>query len=217
MLWANVTIATEAGRHALRLAVVAAAAEALVQALQLYQGRWVTLTIFIVLKPDYRSTFSRGVQRALGTMLGAALGATAAQWSHPDLIGLVLAASISAAAAYAAFEVSYLLFSVLLTFYIMSLLVLLGMPAVAMAEARILDTLIGATLALIVRGLAHVGGHDGAGEVCPADRISPGLRDGIAGRAGAARQCSAGPIAVAAGRRTACSQRCRSGNGATCG
>jgi uncharacterized membrane protein YccC len=149
MLWANVTIATEAGRHALRLAVVAAAAEALVQALQLYQGRWVTLTIFIVLKPDYRSTFSRGVQRALGTMLGAALGATAAQWSHPDLIGLVLAASISAAAAYAAFEVSYLLFSVLLTFYIMSLLVLLGMPAVAMAEARILDTLIGATLALI--------------------------------------------------------------------
>jgi uncharacterized membrane protein YccC len=54
-LRANMTTKTEAGRHALRLALVAALAEVLVQATGLYQGRWATLTVFIVLKPDYTS------------------------------------------------------------------------------------------------------------------------------------------------------------------
>jgi len=46
-LRANITTTTEAGRHALRLAAVAALAEALVQAFGIYQGRWATLTIFL--------------------------------------------------------------------------------------------------------------------------------------------------------------------------
>ncbi|HTO49342.1 MAG TPA: FUSC family protein, partial [Burkholderiales bacterium] len=78
-LRANLSTRTEAGRHALRLAVVAALTEALVHATGLYQGRWATLTIFLVLKPDYASTFSRGVERALGTALGAAAGAAAVE------------------------------------------------------------------------------------------------------------------------------------------
>jgi uncharacterized membrane protein YccC len=146
---ANMTTTTEAGRHALRLAVVATLAEAIAQVTGLHQGRWVALTIFIVLKPDYRSTFSRGVQRALGTALGAALGAVVAELSHPGQGGLIVAAGVSAAAAYALFEVSYLMFSVPLTLFIVMLLALLGMPAVPTAEARIFDTFIGAALGLI--------------------------------------------------------------------
>jgi uncharacterized membrane protein YccC len=145
-LRANVTATTEAGRHALRLAVVTALAEAIVQATGLYQGRWATLTIFIVLKPDYASTFSRGPQRALGTVLGAALGAGAVQQLAHG--GLIAAAGISVAAAYALFDVNYVLFSIFLTAYILILLALLGMPALFTAEARIVDTVIGAGLAL---------------------------------------------------------------------
>src|SRR5207244_10565658 len=44
-LRANMTTRTEAGRHALRLALVAALAEVLVQAAGFYQGRWATLTV----------------------------------------------------------------------------------------------------------------------------------------------------------------------------
>jgi uncharacterized membrane protein YccC len=147
-LRANVTTTSEAGRHALRLAVIATLAEAIVQATGLYQGRWVTLTIFFVLKPDYGSTLYRGVQRALGTALGAALGAAAVQLAHPGQGGLVAAAGIGIAAAYALFDVSYLLFSVFLTAFIVVLLDLLGMPAIPTAEARFFDTFIGAALAL---------------------------------------------------------------------
>ncbi len=136
-LRANMTIRTEAGRHALRLALVAALAEALVQAAGLYQGRWATLTVFIVLKPDYTSTVSRGAQRALGTALGAMLGAAAAYLGHAHVGALIAAAGIFIAAA-----------SIFLTAFIVALLALMGLPAVPTAEARILETFLGAALAL---------------------------------------------------------------------
>ena len=147
-LRANMTTRTEAGRHALRLALVAALAEVLVQATGLYQGRWATLTVFIVLRPDYASTVSRGAQRALGTALGAMLGAAAAYLGHAHLGGLIAAAGIFIAAAYVVFEATYVLFSVFLTAFIVALLALMGLPAIPTADARILETFLGAALAL---------------------------------------------------------------------
>ena len=107
------------------------------------------LTIFLVLKPDYSATLSRGVQRALGTALGAGLGAAAAHLGHLGQGGLIAVAGVAVAAAYALFEVSYLLFSVGLTVFIVVLLDILGIPAIPTAEARLIDTAIGAVMALI--------------------------------------------------------------------
>lgn len=59
------------------------------------------------------------------------------------------AAGVNIAAAYALFDVSYLLFSVFLAAFIMVLLDILGIPAIPTVEARLLDTAIGAALALI--------------------------------------------------------------------
>ena len=147
-LHANATTASEAGRHALRLAVIAALAEVAVQITGLYQGRWVILTIFVVLKPDYGSTLFRGVQRGLGTIVGAGLGGAAAELLHSGQGVLVAIAGICVTAAYTLFDVSFLLFSVFVTAFIVVLLDLLGSPVVRTAEARLLDTFIGAVLAL---------------------------------------------------------------------
>ena len=149
VLRANISVASEAGRHALRLAVIAALAEALVEALGLYQGRWVVVTIFVVLRPDYGSTLNRGIQRAIGTSLGVLLGAAAAWLVQAEQGGRIATAGISIAAAYALFDVSYLLFSVCITAFIVILLELLGIPAIRTAEARFFDTLIGASMALV--------------------------------------------------------------------
>ena len=115
--------------------MVAGLAEIVVQAIGLSQGRWAVLTIFLVLKPDYRTTLSRGVQRAVGTALGASLGAAAAHLAHTGPGGLMAVAGVAVAAAYALFEVSYLLFSVVLTVFIVVLLDLLGIQALPTAEA----------------------------------------------------------------------------------
>jgi len=146
-LRANAGATSEAGRHALRLAAIATLAEVMVQTTGLYQGRWVTMTIFIVLKPDYASTLFRGIQRAAGTLMGAGVGVVAGL-AHVGQAGWMAVASASVAAAYALFDLSYLLFSLFLTIFVVMLLDLLGMPAIATAEARLLDTVIGAALAL---------------------------------------------------------------------
>ncbi len=148
-LRANVTLATEAGRHAVRLAIVAGLAESIVQGTGLSQGRWVVLTIFLVLKPDYNSTLSRSFHRAMGTALGAGLGAAAAYLGHLGQGVLIAAAGVGVAAAYALFDVNYLLFSIFLTEFIVVLLDILGIPAIRTAEARVIDTAIGAAMALI--------------------------------------------------------------------
>ena len=148
-LRAHLTPSSETGRHALRLAAAAGIAEAFVWITGLYEGRWVVLTVFLVLKPDYTSTVSRGVHRALGTAVGAILGALIAIVLHGTPVGLVLVAGIAVAAAYAAFEVDYLMYSVYLTVFIVLLLDILGLSAETTASIRLADTALGALLALV--------------------------------------------------------------------
>jgi uncharacterized membrane protein YccC len=148
-LRANLTPSGETGRHAVRLAVVAGLAEVVVEATGLFEGRWVVLTIFLVLKPDYTGTVYRSFQRAVGTAVGAGLGAAAAWLAHSSSGGLIVAAGIAVAAAYALFEVNYVIYSSFLTVFIVILLDILGLPADTTAVARLIDTVIGAAFALI--------------------------------------------------------------------
>ena len=152
-LRANLTPVSETGRHALRLALTAGVAETLVRVTGLYEGRWVVLTVFLVLKPDYTSTISRGIRRALGTAAGAAIGAAIAILLHATPIGIALAGGLAVAAAYAVFEVDYLIYSFFLTVFIVLLLHLVGLNAETTATARLADTAIGAALALIAYAL----------------------------------------------------------------
>ena len=152
-LRANLTPVSETGRHALRLALTAGVAETLVRMTGLYEGRWVVLTVFLVLKPDYTSTISRGIRRALGTAAGAAIGAVIAILLHATPIGIALAGGFAVAAAYAVFEVDYLVYSFFLTVFIVLLLHLVGLSAETTATARLADTAIGAALALIAYAL----------------------------------------------------------------
>ena len=152
-LRANLTPVSETGRHALRLALTAGVAETLVRVTGLYEGRWVVLTVFLVLKPDYTSTISRGIRRALGTAAGAAIGAAIAILLHATPIGIALAGGLAVAAAYAVFEVDYLIYSFFLTVFIVLLLHLVGLSAETTATARLADTALGAALALIAYAL----------------------------------------------------------------
>jgi uncharacterized membrane protein YccC len=146
-LRAHLTTNSGVGRRAIRLAAIAALAEAIVQALDFYQGQWAALTVLLVLKPDYASTLYSGVYRAFGTAIGAALGA-AAVLGHPGEAQQVVTAGLSIAAAYAFFDLHYLLFTVFLTAFVVSLLSLTGSPAMPTAEARFFETFLGTSLAL---------------------------------------------------------------------
>ena len=148
VLRASLSLSSEVGRHALRLAVVAGFAAALVLAAGAKDGRWVVLTIFLVLKPDYGTTLSRAPQRAVGTFVGAGVGVAAVHLGQLGPGALVLAVGLTVALGYAAFDVSYLVFSMCLTAFLVVVLEILGTPAVPTAEARLVDTAIGSAIAL---------------------------------------------------------------------
>ena len=62
-------------QFAARLGLCVGLAEVLARQLELERSYWVTLTVALVLKPDFGSVFARAVQRAGGTVLGVLLGA----------------------------------------------------------------------------------------------------------------------------------------------
>jgi uncharacterized membrane protein YccC len=148
-LEASAGTSAEAGRHALRLAVVAAIGEIVAQASGLPHGYWIVLTILIVLRPDYASTIYRGVQRAGGTVIGAGLGVATALLLHVGTAALVAAIGVTMTVAYAVFAVNYLLFAVFLTDFVVTLMALLGETAEQTVAFRLIGTGVGAALALI--------------------------------------------------------------------
>jgi len=72
-LHANLTPGSTAFRHALRLAFAVAIGDALGRDFDWRRSYWIPMTIVLVLKPEFATTFSRGVLRITGTILGLLL------------------------------------------------------------------------------------------------------------------------------------------------
>jgi uncharacterized membrane protein YccC len=72
-LRANVDLGSSAFRHALRLAAMVALGDAVGQRLTWQRSYWVPMTIVLVLKPEFTATFTRGLLRIAGTIVGLLL------------------------------------------------------------------------------------------------------------------------------------------------
>ena len=155
MLQANLTLESVVFRHAIRLGVTLALATALyrIGPWPLERGYWIPLTALLVLKPDFSATFTRGLARTLGTMLGAALTSLLIALLAPMNEVLVL---INAAAAYLAFTflyANYAIFSAFVTMEVVFLLSFVIPQPLITALDRAIDTLAGGVLAVIIYAL----------------------------------------------------------------
>jgi uncharacterized membrane protein YccC len=72
-LRANLSLDSSAFRHAIRLAVMVAIGEALGRGFYWQRSYWLPMTIVLVLKPEFTTTFSRGLLRIGGTVAGLLL------------------------------------------------------------------------------------------------------------------------------------------------
>jgi uncharacterized membrane protein YccC len=136
-------------RHALRLALVLGIAASIGEVFSLQRGYWVTLTAVLVLRPDFTTTFTRGLARIGGTIVGV-IAATGLVLLVPDTPHVYLAlAMFFAAIGYAAFQLNYALFSVTITAYVVLLLALLGIPEHDAVVNRLLATIAGGILAML--------------------------------------------------------------------
>ena len=134
-------------RHALRVAIVATAAQFLATALRLERSYWVTITVVIVLQPHAIATVRRGLQRVGGTVIGGIVGALIARWVRQPLVvgGLLFALSWAGVAVR---RINYAAFATLVT-PVFVLLAEVNARGGHLTRARIFDTLLGGALALV--------------------------------------------------------------------
>ena len=153
ILRANLTLRSSAFRHAIRLAVTVAAAAALYRAVDLPHGYWVPLTVLFVLRPDFGSTFTRGLQRYIGTAVGVVLATVLVAAFHPGPYALAAFATVLAVGIFAFLLSNYALFTTSVTAFIVLFVAFGGIPAYKAAGQRLLASVIGATLTLAIYAL----------------------------------------------------------------
>ena len=134
---------------AVRLMACVGVAGVITEVLPLSRSYWVILTVVIVLKPDLGSVFVRAVQRGIGTVLGAVLGA-AILAVVPYGPWLLLPFAILAALLPYGRSWNYGLFAVFLTPLVVLLIDLLEPAGWHLALTRLVDTLLGCGVVLLV-------------------------------------------------------------------
>jgi uncharacterized membrane protein YccC len=147
---ADRTIASpDARAFAVRLALCMGVAEVVRQNLPFPKPYWVLLTVAVVLKPDFGSIFGRAVQRGLGTLLGVLLGSLLLVLL-PRSPWLLVAMALSAAVLPWARGANFGLFSVFQTPLVILLLDIASPGGAALVGARLVDTLIGCAIVLVL-------------------------------------------------------------------
>lgn len=137
-------------RYGLRLALCIGLAQSLVSLIEVERSYWVALTVTFVLKPDFGSVFSRAVLRALGTALGLVIAAAVLAevprgwWDVPVM--MVLAALIPAFSAK-----GYAFQTAAITPVILLLSDLLNHQGFDLIRPRLVDSLIGCAIVLVMR------------------------------------------------------------------
>jgi uncharacterized membrane protein YccC len=147
-LRANLTPDSTYAQHAVRLAATLGIASTLAHVLPLQRPYWVTLTAAIVLRPDFATTFSRGVARLIGTLAGAVVAGVVVALLHPSGIVDLLLALAFAAVGYTVFNANYAVFTMAITGWVVFLLAFGGLPEQSALVDRLEASLLGGTLAL---------------------------------------------------------------------
>ena len=141
--------------HGLRAAACVALSLAVARHFGLANAYWAPMTAMLILKPGLSETRTRGMARLSGTLIGcvlATLFAMAVGYSQPWLIAGV---TLTAWAAYTLQRAHY---SLLTSFVTATVVLLLSLAArggvVANAEHRVIATVLGGVIALLISAIA---------------------------------------------------------------
>ncbi len=149
ILRSNLTLSSIACRHAIRCGVCLAIAVIGERVAGIEHGYWIPMTTAIVLKPDFAGTFSFGLLRVIGTLLGLALTTA--------LVHFAFGGDWDRIALFAFFCFGFRMFTtmhyaigvMLLTSLIVILLSFEGLAPGDTMTARAIGTSLGSALALI--------------------------------------------------------------------
>jgi uncharacterized membrane protein YccC len=138
-----------AGMFAIRLMLCIGVATVLSQALPLQRSYWVPLAVAVVLRPDLGSVFARTLQSGAGTVIGASAGALILASRPPDPLLVIWVAVLALLLPYGQSR-NYALFTVFFAPLVVLLIDLLSNDGWQLAQARLIDVLLGCGIALVI-------------------------------------------------------------------
>lgn len=146
----NLTLRSEACRHAIRFGLALAAGVAVYRIFDMDDhGFWIPLTILFVMRPDRDETYLRLVLRAVGTVLGLVVATAAAETIGGSDAVVVLVLFLAAGFCFGLLTVQYALFTAAITVYVVLLTDTLGENAWRAVDLRLLGTAIGIAISLL--------------------------------------------------------------------
>ncbi|MFE4512893.1 FUSC family protein [Kitasatospora sp. NPDC056783] len=140
-------------QHAVRLSGVVTVAYLLARLAGFQHGYWAPMTAAMVMRPDFAQTYSRGVARLAGTVVGVAVSTLVVQLTHPGEWVLAGLAVICIGGAYLAFRTGYAVTTVGISTYVVFLLGLQEGNPLVTAVDRVGLTLFGGSIALVTYAL----------------------------------------------------------------
>ncbi|MEU3272601.1 FUSC family protein [Saccharomonospora sp. NPDC006951] len=132
----------------LRLTLCVALAELVAALVPVDRSYWITLTVGIVLKPDFGSVFGRAVLRGLGTVVGVGLGAAVLGLGAHGFAVVLVVAFFAAGAAIGKVR-NYGILSAFVTPLIIVQMDLTAGGDWPVVMARLIDTVLGCVIVLV--------------------------------------------------------------------
>ena len=145
-------------QFSLRMVITAVTAVVFYRAQLWTSAYWIGMTAVLIPKPEFTQTAARGLLRASGTLLGAALCTLIVVWLRPGGQWLAALTMLFLFAAYLLNTVNYGAFAIALTGYICFLLAIAHQPPSEVLLHRVIATVAGGALAIGIH-LMFMGGR----------------------------------------------------------
>lgn len=135
-------------RHSLRLTSAIVFAYLLGSLFDIQNTYWILLTVIVIMRPSYGLTKERSKDRIIGTLIGAAIAVSIVLLTQNVVVYAVLA-FVSLVFAFALIQQNYKFAAALITISIIFVYSFINPNAFAVIQYRIIDTIIGATIAVV--------------------------------------------------------------------
>jgi len=148
-LHANLNFGSAVFRHALRLSFAMAVGDAIGREFDWRRSYWIPMTIVLVLKPEFAVTFTRGVLRVTGTILGLLLATALFHFLPIHVATEIILIGIFTFLMRWIGPANYGVFAVMISALVVLLLTINGVSPKDVILARGLNTAVGGVLALL--------------------------------------------------------------------
>jgi len=148
-LRANLNLESSAFRHAVRLGAMVAVGNILERGFYWRRSYWLPMTIVLVLKPEFTTTFSRGVLRIIGTIAGLFLATALFRFFPVTITMEIILIFVFTLMLRWVGPANYGIFGVAVSALIVLLIAITGISPSELIWARGMNTAAGGALALL--------------------------------------------------------------------